>query len=77
MFEWEFKEKAGSKDNFYFSCTTNKCLAFRMINRNDNNKNFKLTKEHNISYALHSYNNINNINQIFNIMNLNKKIGII
>ena len=65
MFEWEFKEKVGSKDNFYFSCTTNKCLAFGMINRNDNNRNFKLTKEHNISYALHSYNNINNINQIF------------
>ena len=36
-----------------------------MINRNDNNRNFKLTKEPNISYALHSYNNINNINQIF------------
>ena len=64
-------------DNFYFSCTTNMCLSFGMINRNDSNKNFKLTKEHSISSALHSYNNINNSNQYLKLITLNKKIGII
>ena len=38
--EWEFKEKVGSKDNFYFSFTTNNYFAFGINNRNDNNKIF-------------------------------------
>lgn len=56
--EWEFREKDGSFESFYFKCTNDKCKGFDMILRNDKNKFFKLTKNHSIPYTLHSYCNI-------------------
>ena len=41
--EWELTEINGSKQNFYFKCSTKGCKAFGMINRNSNKKIFILT----------------------------------
>ena len=67
--DWEFREKDGSFESFYFKCTTEKCNGFGMILRNDKNKVFKLTKNHQIPYTLHSYCNIKKKNQIFDNIN--------
>ena len=53
--EWEFREKSGSHDHYYFKCSTDKCQGFGMIMRTDKGKKFKLTKNHNIPYPLHTY----------------------
>ena len=42
--EWEFREKNGSLDNYYFAFSTSKCIGYGMISRKDNNKIFRLTK---------------------------------
>ena len=52
--EWEFREISGSKDAYYFKCSTTKCNGFGMIKRIDSN-NFYLTKNHSIEYAEHTY----------------------
>lgn len=63
--EWEFREKKGTSSNYYFKCTTDKCTGFGMILKDDKQKNFKLTKDHNIPYLLHTYNNVNLKNKKF------------
>ena len=63
--EWEFKEKAGTINHFYFACSITKCNGFVMISRNDKEKKFILTKKHNCSYISHSYNNPNNTDKIY------------
>ena len=64
--EWEFREKKGSNIKFYFKCSTEKCLGYGMILKNDKEKKFTITKEHNIPYLLHTYCNINIKNEKFN-----------
>ena len=38
--EWQFREKEGSNENYYFVCTSTKCNAFGMISRTDEKKKF-------------------------------------
>ena len=71
--EWEFREKNGSVESFYFKCSTDKCKGYGMILRNDEEKNFKLTKQHTIPYILHSYCNENLKNKIFENIEFNQK----
>ena len=63
--EWEFREKNGSKDNYYFVCSTAKCNAFGKISRKDSGYKFNLTQKYNISYIMHTYYDINIINDIY------------
>ena len=44
-----------------------------MVLRDDNSKNFRLTKNHNLPYISHSYSNINTINEIFDNIKFNEK----
>ena len=67
--EWEFREKPGSHDNYYFKCSTDKCQGFGMILRSDKEKKFKLTKSHNIQYPLHTYFTENAQRDIFENIN--------
>ena len=53
--EWQFLEINGVKKYFYFRCTTKGCKAFAKIDRSDKEKNFILTKNHNINYYNHTY----------------------
>ena len=53
--EWQFTEINGTLNKYYFKCSTNKCNAFGMIDRHNENKIFTLTKEHNIKYIAHTY----------------------
>ena len=46
----EFREKNGSATHYYFVCSTSKYKAFGKILRTDQNKEFILTKSHNIPY---------------------------
>ena len=63
--EWEFREKNGSSESYYFKCTIEKCKGFGMILRFDETKKFKLTKSHSILYVLHTYCVQNSKNNIF------------
>ena len=42
--EWEYTEINGSKNDFYFKCSTVNCSGFGMINRHNINKIFRVTK---------------------------------
>ena len=53
--EWEFTEINGTKNNYYFKCSSIKCGGFGMINRLLKDKIFVLTKEHKLEYYKHSY----------------------
>ena len=53
--EWEFLEVNGVKQFYYFRCTTKNCRAFGKINRIDKNKQFILTKNHDLNYYEHTY----------------------
>ena len=53
--KWQFLEMNGVKKYYYFRCTTKGCKAFAKIDRNDKEKNFILTKNHNINYYNHTY----------------------
>ena len=48
--EWEFREKNGSIDNYYFVCSTSKYKKYSIISRKDKNKIFRLTKGYSIPY---------------------------
>ena len=70
--EWEFREKKGSNIKYYFKCSTEKCSGYGMIQKNDPEKTFVLTKLHNIPYLLHTYCNINLKNKIFKNIDFNQ-----
>jgi hypothetical protein len=52
--EWEFTEVTGSNNNYSFKCTTSIFKGYRMLNRNDINLKFILSKENSIEYYKHS-----------------------
>ena len=57
--EWCFTEINGTKENYYFKCSTHICKGFGKLKRNKNELNnenqFTLTKEHTIPYEEHNY----------------------
>ena len=54
-YEWQFLVIYSVKNSFYFKCSTRACHGFGMINRNDNQLIFRLTKNHDIDYLNHTY----------------------
>ena len=55
--EWKFTEINGTKNHFYFKCSTHICKGLGKIERpkeKKNNNKFELTKTQNISYNEHT-----------------------
>ena len=53
--EWQFSEiNRGEKIN-YFKCSTKICKGFGIIDRENKNSIFRITKEHSIKYYEHTY----------------------
>ena len=57
--EWCFTEINGTKENYYFKCSTHICKGFGKLKRNKNELNnenqFTLTKQYTIPYEEHNY----------------------
>ena len=43
------------ENNYYFICSTKICKGFGMIERENKNRIFRITKEHSIKYYDHTY----------------------